>query len=749
MPTTRVGHAHAFALDGDTMKRGFILWLWLCLLCSLTPSAQSQAIFDVTGEVPMVFSDKAGTRVLAETNGPLSLAQVRERLADFQTPDTINSIQAREYYWVLSHLQSRLDTDRELRIEIPMWEGVHPYVIFQDGRAQALRSSGNFWGNYSPLVDVNPYLQALGSAPSQFSVFTLPKGESVTLLTRVRASANFIPNGFIPLFSDHARMLELRRFGLHIEGMQAGVLLALGIFGWFSVFQNRDRTSLAYGIWITFALLSATSLRVHDGSRLFEFYFDVEGQRSGHVMTAAVLMNVLAYFQAMCYVIFARNFLELKTHMPRVYQATNVYLVLTLAHLYVVAFVAHSIPQVLLWSPLFGMFLLVLMTIFSCAFIRYRQGLTIAKFFMFAMIPYFFFRIIFFLGILKVPSPFSYMDKYGIGLFLQNSNTAQAMGVCAEAIIMAMAVISKTRWLQQELSQKIQAQKEMVETQNQVLESTVEQRTRELVASKAELEEQHEVVVDSIRYASRLQRAQLPRMQRLEKHFASFHAIWEPRDTIGGDVWWASLPDDQDRIVVAVADSTGHGVPGAMLSVLISTSLERMFASDPTLDPSHALMSLDAALRTGLNQDSDDAESDDGCDAAIVRIDPARQLIEFAGAKLGLLHVRVDGSVEHVKPSRLSLGYRDPPHETPRLHEIPYARGDGFVIVSDGLTDQIGTRDGGPPRAYGYRRLHELIARLHTQSATEIAEGMREDLQQWQGTQMRRDDVTAVVFKPA
>lgn len=729
------------------MKRGF--FLWLCLMVLLTPSAQSADVFEVTEDVPMVFSDPAGVRVLPETSGPLTGEQVRERLDEFQSPATIVAIKPREYYWVLSRLQSRLDTDRELRIEIPQWEGVHPYAIFEDGRIQTLQSSGNFWANYSTLSDTNPYLQALGTAPSQFSIFTLRKGESVTLLTRVRASANFIPNGFVPLFSEHARMLELRRLGLHIEGMQAGILLALGIFGWFSVFQNRDRTSLAYGVWITFALLSATSLRVHDGSRLFEFYVDVEGLRTGHVMTAGVLMNMLAYGQAMCYVIFARNFLELKTHMPRVHLATNVYLVLTLAHLYLVAFVPHNIPQVLLWSPLFGMFLLVLMMIFSCAFIRYRQGLTIAKFFMFAMIPYFFFRIIFFLGILKVPSPFSYLDKYGIGLFLQNSNTAQAMGVCAEALIMAMAVVSKTRWLQQELSLKIQAQKELVESQNQVLESTVAERTRELVQSKAELEQQHAVVVDSIRYASRLQRAQLPRLQRLEKHFASFHAIWEPRDTIGGDVWWASLPDEQGRIAVAVADSTGHGVPGAMLSVLISTSLERMYASNPSLDPATALMRLDAALRSGLNQDSEHAESDDGCDAAIVRVDPEHRLIEFAGAKLGLLHVRADGSMEHIKPSRLSLGYRDPPHETPQLHAMRYQPGDGFVIVSDGLTDQIGARDGGPPRAYGYRRLHQLIARLHQHSADEIAQAMRDDLREWQGDQMRRDDVTAVIFKPA
>jgi serine phosphatase RsbU (regulator of sigma subunit) len=733
------------------MKRTVFLWLYL--IFSLPCGAQAQSLyqkpFEVTDDVPLVFSDKAGTRVLAETDGPLSLEQASARIADFKPAEAIGSIRPREYYWVLSRLQSRLDRDREIRIEMPMWEGFQSHVIFENGSTLALQASGNFWGNYSKLGDTNPYVQALGSAPSQFSVFTLRRGESVTLLTRVRANANFIPGGFVPSFSEHARVLELRRLGLHIEGMQAGILLALGIFGWFSVFQNRDRTSLAYGVWIIFALLSATSLRVHDGSRLFEFYLNIEGNRTGHMMTAAVITNFLAYFQAMCYVIFARNFLELKTNMPRAYQITNVYLVFTLGHLYVVTFAEHSIPQTWLWTPLFSVFLMVLLMIFSCAWHRYRQGLRIAKFFMFAMVPYLFFRVVFFLGILNVPSPFSYLDNYGIGLFMQNSNTAQAMGVCAEAMIMAMAVISKTRWLQQELSQKIQAQKEMVETQNQILESTVAQRTRELVESKAEVEKQHEVVVDSIRYASRLQRAQLPRMQRLEKHFASFHAIWEPRDTIGGDVWWASLPDDQGRIVVAVADSTGHGVPGAMLSVLISTSLERMFASDPSLDPSSALMRLDAALRTGLNQDSDEAESDDGCDAAIVRIDPAHQLIEFAGAKLGLLHLHADGSVQPVKPSRLSLGYRDPPHEIPLLHQIRYESGDGFVIVSDGLTDQIGTRDGGPPRAYGYRRLHELVARHHRQSAAEIAQAMREDLREWQGGQMRRDDVTAVVFKPA
>jgi serine phosphatase RsbU (regulator of sigma subunit) len=255
------------------------------------------------------------------------------------------------------------------------------------------------------------------------------------------------------------------------------------------------------------------------------------------------------------------------------------------------------------------------------------------------------------------------------------------------------------------------------------------------------------MVVDSITYASRLQKAQLPRAQRLAGQFASIHAIWEPRDTIGGDVWWISLPDPEGRVALALADSTGHGVPGAMLSVLISTSLERMFATNPDIDPSAALMALDQALRLGLNQHTSDADSDDGCDAAVVRIDRAYHVLEFAGAKLGLLHLRSDGDVDRIQPSRVSLGYQQPPKAAPALQRIEYSPGSVFVLVSDGFTDQIGS-DGESRRAYGYRRLVELLQACRGKSAEIIAQRMKDSLAAWQGSEMRRDDVTAIVFQP-
>ncbi len=712
-----------------------------CATLLLLISGLAQATIIFGPDAPLVQTNPAGTRVLKEDGPALSAQQASAMAQAFGTPPPVGSVRIGDTYWVLSKVRNTLPDARELRIEFGLWDEVEPYLLADDGSLRPLQPSGLFRANYLSLGDANPFAIPHAQARSRFAVFTVPADGEVTLLTRLRPNRNFLPTSFAPTFSDHGLMLELRRYGLHLEGIQAGILIALGLFGWFSVIMNRDRTSLAYGIWIVFALLSATSFNVHDGQRFFEFYLPVENTRVGTEFLGSTVLTTFAYGQSMFYVLFARNFLELKTYLPRVYRITNLYMALTVAHWILVCAIPHSLPQLVVWIPLFSMIIAMLLVIFVCAWVRLRQGLRIAGFFMVAMVPYLFFRSIVFLGILNVPSPFSLMEKSGFGLFMQNSNTAQAFGLCAEAIIMAFAVITRNRWLQDELNQRI-------EKENHRLEMTVAERTRELVASKQELERQHEIVVDSIRYASRLQRAQLPRLQRLDGQFASFHAIWEPRDTIGGDVWWASQPDSEGRTLLAVADSTGHGVPGAMLSVLVSTSLERIHSSQPEIDPGSALMALDAALRAGLNQDSDEAESDDGCDAAIVRIDPARRVIEYAGAKLALLHLREDGSVERVQASRLSLGYRDPPHERPRVHRIDYRRGDSFVLVSDGFTDQVGSLDGAL-RAYGYRRLQELLRRMSGRPAQEIADAMREDLRQWQGAQMRRDDVTAVVFQPA
>ena len=383
----------------------------------------------------------------------------------------------------------------------------------------------------------------------------------------------------------------------------------------------------------------------------------------------------------------------------------------------------------------------VLITLFVCSYLRYRDGFGFAIFFTYAVMPYLIFRTSFIFGIIGVPSLFSYLPDQALGYFLKNSWTNQAFGICLEAMVMALAVIGRARWLQNELTVTAQKQTELIEKQNSILEATVTERTQEL-SSK------HELVVSSVNYASRLQRGQLPRQMRIDGRFASFAIIWEPRDTIGGDLYWLSSSQQSGPFVLAVADCTGHGVPGAMLSLLVSNSLERIYANDTDEDPATALMSLDHYIRTGLNQDRPDSESDDGCDAAVLRIDRDKQTIEFAGAKLGLFQVNTQGEVTRHQGSRCSLGYQDAivARDKPTVQILGYQTGDAFAIVTDGLTDQIGGT-GAVKVSYGYKRIEAILKANCSQNAQTIADAVRSDYAAWQGTESRRDDVTAVFFR--
>ena len=131
----------------------------------------------------------------------------------------------------------------------------------------------------------------------------------------------------------------------------------------------------------------------------------------------------------------------------------------------------------------------------------------------------------------------------------------------------------------------------------------------------------------------------------------------------------------------------------------------------------------------------------------MLRIDRDKQTIEFAGAKLGLFQVTPNGVLIRHLGSRCSLGYQDAVLEAdkPVVQKIPYQSGDVFAVVTDGFTDQIGGAMG--KTSFGYRRLEEILKANCTKTAEEITAAMKSDFAAWQGTNARRDDVTAIVFR--
>jgi len=706
----------------------------------------------VTEETPIIFSPKDNTLVLEDPEGTLTVEDVLKRKGEFKPPSEMAPLDTRHHYWIMQKISSSLKADRSQNIYHWGWVSLYTHVIASDGSVTALSPSGTVSG-YSFLSDIDPALPGSAKVPTRLPEFMLYKGEALTLLTHARPIQTAPPK-FVLRIVNNERFLETRRFGVYVTGGMVGILFALAISALYSYYRNKDRAGLLYGVWIIFAFLNALGMATPDGFHLFEFFYNGNGILLGEMSLSVAVFSLLSSAQLITYFIFSSAFLQIGRYYPKTQKLVYFLAIFFVIHTTSQIFIKFNIPPQTLYLGNAIFPLIVFAFLYKAAFERYQQGMSVALFWLVASIPYLIFRLIFVAGIMGYPSPFSYLPESGLSYLLQNSILSQGIGYCLEAIIMSLAVVARNNWIQDELNKSLAAQKTLaedqkalVENQNKVLKETVAERTKKLETQHQELDEAHQLVVGSVNYASRLQRGQLPRQMRIDGRFASFATIWEPRDTIGGDLFWLSSSQQSGPFVLAVADCTGHGVPGAMLSLLVSNCLERIYANDTAEDPATALMSLDHYVRTGLNQDRADSESDDGCDAAVLRIDREMQTIEFAGAKLGLFQVNAQSVLTRHLASRCSLGYQDAVAEIdqPVLQKIPYQSGDVFAVVTDGFTDQIGGSTG--KTSFGYRRLEEILKTNCAASAEEIADAMKRDFAAWQGTNARRDDVTAVVFR--
>ncbi len=282
------------------------------------------------------------------------------------------------------------------------------------------------------------------------------------------------------------------------------------------------------------------------------------------------------------------------------------------------------------------------------------------------------------------------------------------------------------------------------------LEQRVEERTRELAREKdvveranAELEKANRFISDGIRYASRIQTALLPDAASLEGAVDEIVVGWRPFDIVGGDYYWTGRFGD--KTVVAVMDCTGHGVPGAFMTAVVSSILARILHHHGHDDPAVILALLNVLVKSALRQDRADAPANDGLDAAICVLDRQRGVMTFAGANLPLT-IWNDGHIRVIRGDRCSLGYRDsPPDATFTRHEVPITAGTTCYLYTDGVIDQMG---GQTRRLFGRRRLQEALARLGGLPLEEQKAKLFAELDAWRGGHGWRDDMTFIAFRP-
>ncbi|MBN3858186.1 SpoIIE family protein phosphatase [Paraburkholderia sp. Ac-20340] len=266
----------------------------------------------------------------------------------------------------------------------------------------------------------------------------------------------------------------------------------------------------------------------------------------------------------------------------------------------------------------------------------------------------------------------------------------------------------------------------------------------QLLGAVAETQaEKNRQIMQSIEYASVIQQAMLRASgETLSTMLPDAALVWEPRDVVGGDFYhFASFADGWFG---AVADCTGHGVPGAFMTLLASASLSQALERLGPRDPSKLLAAVNRNVKGLLGQVNgagDAPQSNDGLDAAFFWYDAAQQQLLFAGARVALHVLRPDAAqFETIAGERVGVGYVDSlaDYAWP-LHAVALPEDSLLFVSTDGLTDQIG---GARKIAFGKRRSLDLILANRALTPSAICSRLTDALTEWQGAQSRRDDVT-------
>lgn len=255
------------------------------------------------------------------------------------------------------------------------------------------------------------------------------------------------------------------------------------------------------------------------------------------------------------------------------------------------------------------------------------------------------------------------------------------------------------------------------------------------------IEEKNIAITDSIEYAKTLQEAILPDKNEIRKALPRYFIYFQPKDIVSGDFYW--FYKKEEKIVIAAADCTGHGVPGAFVSMMCNNLLNHAIIEQGILDPGEILTEVNKGVTFAFRQEGALARASDGMDVALCVIDKQKNKIEYAGAQRPLLQIR-DGQMEEIKPDKAPIGGRvDTMYEfSTRTLEIK--EGDRFYMFSDGYADQFGGPKG---KKFMIKRLKEMLLEISNKPFDEQRSHIHQVLTDWQGTTERVDDILVMGFE--
>lgn len=263
----------------------------------------------------------------------------------------------------------------------------------------------------------------------------------------------------------------------------------------------------------------------------------------------------------------------------------------------------------------------------------------------------------------------------------------------------------------------------------------LDRKNKEIEEQKKTVEEKNSEITSSIEYAKRIQDAVMPSMQEIRTAIPNCFVFYRPKEIVSGDFYWYAK--NGDEAFIAAVDCTGHGVPGAFMSMIGNDHLNQIVNVEKRTEPDEILNRLHHEIQVTLKQKHGVTENHDGMDVALCAINQKKNRLLFASANRYLYQIR-GGELMETKGDHFNIG--GIMHEDVRqynLHNIELEKGDVYYIFSDGVSDQFG---GEKSKKFGYKRLKNLLLELHTKPMDEQKVLFEKQLMDWMGENDQIDD---------
>lgn len=666
------------------------------LFLSSTFTSFSQVTFDIK-QSDSIFPLGHYVYLYEDKNSSLKFEDiVSEKYKDLfklSTVDVPNFNVSQSAYWCRLTVHNSTTNTKWYFEELLGSIGSIEYFQIINGKTKHLSA-----GLMHPLSDRKPF------AVNPIFPLILEKDSTSTVYFRLTDNAPFCVNLNVGKLE---RYFERNHVYDSLNGIYFGMMFILLVYNLFIYFSVKERSYIYYVFYILFTCIFSSFLTgyiVHLPKPFLSFFKSFP----------AIVPCLFGLFA----MLFTANFLVLKKNSPPLYTFVKIMIVVVFLNM-ILAFAGWDRTALLMVQ---SCGLILCLYAITAGIVVLKKGYKPALYYLIAW------------GIYMVAIMVYLLSDLGVIKYNMFTHSSLQLGSAFEAILLSLALANKVSVLKSDKEEAqenvIQAAREnerLIREQNVVLEEKVKERTQEL-------EEKNKEIIDSIHYARRIQSTLLAHTAFLKQHMPYHFILFKPKDIVSGDFYWATLRED--KFYVAVCDSTGHGVPGAFMSLLNTSFLNEAINEKNILEPNEIFNYSRKRLIESISQDG----GKDGMDGILVCVDKKNNKITYSAANNAPLLIRnVNGKKEliYLKVDKMPVGKGETTHSF-SLNEIELQKGDTVYLFTDGYADQFGGPKG---KKFMYKQLEEIFYSISDEPLEEQRETLDKAFEKWKGDLEQIDDV--------